>query len=75
MTILRKIYRKHGIKMKVIQYKKVISPTLRSKLPALRAQLKQEIDQARAEGHKVIFIDETMFTRKAINRVEWSKRN
>ena len=32
-TLLRRIYRKHGIKKKVIEYKKVVTPDMEAQLP------------------------------------------
>ena len=67
------IYRKHGVKKKVFNYKKVLRPNLEAQLPELKAKLKKEIDQAREDKYKVIWIDETMFTRKAVKRTEWAR--
>ena len=36
--------------------------------------MKAELDQARDDGYKIIFIDETMLTRKAVQKFEWSKK-
>ena len=37
--------------------------------------LKTEIDGAKKEGRKVVYIDETMFTRKAIKKLEWARKH
>ena len=51
-----------------------MKPDLEAQLPALKAQLKEDLDTVIAQGYKVIYIDETMFTRRAIKRAEWSRK-
>ena len=37
-----------------------------------KARLRRQLDKVRNEGYRVIFIDETMFTRKTLRNEEWS---
>ena len=38
-------------------------------------QLRQELAEIRKEGVKIIFIDETVFTRKAMMKFEWAAKH
>ena len=38
------------------------------------AQLKQEIDDTIRAGYKLVYIDETVFTRNTVNKSEWSAK-
>ena len=40
----------------------------------LKLRLKEELLKAKAEGCKIIWADETMFTRKAVKKTEWSRK-
>ena len=37
-----------------------------------RARLVRELGRVRKQGYRVIYIDETMFTRKTLSDLEWS---
>ena len=38
-------------------------------------ELHQKISDAKAEGRRLIFIDETMFTRKTVAKLEWARKH
>ena len=74
-TLLRNIYKKHQVKKKAILHKKVVTPDLAAQLPALKEQLRQELTALRDQGYKIVYIDETMFTRKAMAKLEWAAKH
>ena len=73
-TLLRKVYRLHGIKKKKIRWVK------ESKVqdPAVHRQqlitMKRNLTRARNEGCRNVYIDETMFTRKTCPDTEWAPK-
>ena len=73
-TLLRRIYREHGIKKKAIKWikdGKIKDPVgMRRKLITMKGQL----TKARNDGFRIIYIDETMFTRKTCQHSEWMKK-
>ena len=74
VTLLRRIYRRYGVKKKAFKYTKVVTPDLQAQLPALKEQLRLELAEAKSQGFKINYIDETMFTRKAVARSEWAAK-
>ena len=74
-TLLRTIYRRSCVKKKAILHKKVVSPDLAAQLPALKEQLRQELAAVKDQGYKIVYIDETMFTRRAMPKLEWAAKH
>ena len=37
--------------------------------------MKRELTRARNAGYRVVYLDETMFTRKAIAKIEWAAKH
>ena len=44
-------------------------------MPSLKEQLRAELAVIKGQGYKIIYIDETMFTRKAMARLEWAAKH
>ena len=74
-TLLRRIYRRIGVKKKAINYNKFCKPGMEEQLPQLMKNQKKLLDDAKAEGRQILYIDETMFTRKAIKKLEWARKH
>ena len=72
-TLLRLVYRKHGIKQKRLKWTKKgrdYDPEAdRRKLASVKGQL----TRAKNDGYLVHYIDETMVTRTTIPKAEWTK--
>ena len=71
-TLLRKVYRMNGIKKKKYRWYKVDpNATPESKVLAL-ARMKRQLTMARNQGYRIVYLDETMFTRKTVADLEWA---
>ena len=73
-TLLREVYRRHGIKKKKIRWTK----TAKEYDPALAQRqlitMKRLLTRARNDGFRLVYIDETMFTRKTCPDMEWARQ-
>ena len=74
VTLLRKVYRLHGIRKKVIRWTKPIRPSKAKKYGKVLEELRQEVEAAEAEGYEVCYTDECMFSRKSVPKIEWAQR-
>ena len=71
-TLLRIIYKKYKIKKKKFRWFKEIESQDLAKQATELAKAKWEIARAKRDGFRIIYIDETMFTRKTLSDLEWS---
>ena len=71
-TLLRNIYKTYKIKKKKFRWFKEILPQDLAKQATELAKAKREIAKAKRDGYRIIYIDETMFTRKTLSDLEWS---
>ena len=62
-TVLRQLYRKHGIKNKAIKYRKFIAPDLEAQLPDMIAQMRQELEMAKHDNKLILYLDEKILCR------------
>ena len=62
-TLLREVYRRHGIKKKKIRWYKVPKKNDPDKAKQQLTTMKQQLTRAKNDGYRIIYIDETMFTR------------
>ena len=71
-TLLREVYRKAGIKKKKYAWFK--QPPVIDELQRARQlrTMKRLLTMARRDGYRIIFIDETHFTRNTLPEVEWT---
>ena len=70
-TLLTKVYNLHGIKKKRIKWIKVtkdkpVEVSVKEKNKMVREQRK-----VKQQGYKVVYIDETMFTRRSVPTKEY----
>ena len=73
-TLLRKVYQLHGIKKKKIRWVKVPKEQDPDKSRQLLTTMKRKLTRARNEGCRLVYIDETMFTRKTCPDTEWAPK-
>ena len=70
--MLREVYRLHGIKKKQLRWTK----SAKNPDPVERRQklttMKRLLTMAKNDGYRIIYIDETMFTRKTVPDTEWT---
>ena len=74
-TLMRQIYQKHGIKYKAIKYRKFIAPDFESQLPIMIDQMRQELDEAKHNKELILYLDETIFSRKAMLKNVWARKH
>ena len=71
-ALLRLVYRKHGIKKKKLCYYKQAKGMTPEQKTRLLATVKMLLTKAKNDGYRIVYIDETMFTRKSLPQSEWS---
>ena len=71
-TLLRKVYHKYLIKKKKLKWFKLAKESNPSKNRRLLSTMKGLLTKAKNNGYRIVYIDETMFTRKTIPDSEWA---
>ena len=71
-TLLREVYRRHGIKKKKLRWYKTPYKYDPDKAKTQLTTMKRELTKARNAGYRIIYIDETMFTRSTVPDTEWA---
>ena len=72
-TLLRLVYRKHGIKQKRLKWTKQAADHDPEEYRKLFITMKRLLTRAKNDGYLVHYIDETMITRKTVRQVEWTR--
>ena len=75
VTSLRKLYLKHGVRKKKVRQEKVLPGRLRQDYAHRCQVLFEELDWARQEGRRVVFLDEINFTKRSLLLREYSGKN
>ena len=73
-TLLRKVYKMHGIKRKKIKWVKRINSEKETEYEQWRLDLKLKLAEFRRNHYRIIFLDETIFTTKTIRRFEYTEK-
>ena len=73
-TLLRKVYRVHGIKKKKLFWTKQAKDHDPRRIRQKLGTMKMLLTRARNNGYRIIYADETMFTRKTITDSEWTRK-
>ena len=71
-TLLRLVYRKNGIKKKRLSWYKQAKGMTPDRKTRMLATVKRLLTKAKTDGYRVVYIDETMFTRKTVPLEEWA---
>ena len=71
-ALLRQIYKKHGIKKKKYRWFKQAKKQNEHGAAILKGKMKSALAKAQAEGYRIIYLDETCFTRKTMTDTEWT---
>jgi hypothetical protein len=74
-SYLATIYRKNKIKRKAVKLVKSLPNHLAQKVPAKLIMMKSEVRAALAEGRKLVFVDEAMFTTAARITHSYAQKN
>ena len=72
-TLLRQIYKLHKCKKKKYRWYKEPPNPEEAKSTRELARVKRELAKAKKDGYRVIYIDETCFTRKTVVDTEWMR--
>ena len=73
-TLLRRVYRIHGVKKMALRWKKRPKANTLKQYGKLKEQLREEIGATVASGFDILWLDEAMFTRKTVPLIEWSNK-
>ena len=71
-TLLRDVYRLNGIKKKKVRWYKEVPPHDAAERRRAFNRMKRKLEKARKDGYRIIYLDETMFTRKTVPNSEWA---
>ena len=71
-TLYREVYRRHGIKKKRYRWYKVDKNATEESRRHDLARMKRQLTMAKNDGFRVVYLDETMFTRKTVADLEWT---
>ena len=70
-TLLSKVYRKHRIRRRRIVWKKKDPTLTEEELQREKRKMARQLEKVQKEGYRVIYIDETMFTRTTVPKSEY----
>ena len=73
-ALLRRVYRTHKIKKKKYRWFKQAKGMTQEVLNQKLATMKRQLTMAKNEGYRMIYLDETMFTRKTVRNEEWTRQ-
>ena len=71
---LREVYRQNLIKIKAINMAKMPIKGRDGRYEPLRLEMLDRMESAIARNRKIVWLDETMFTKQTNLKLEWSKR-
>ena len=74
-TGLRRLYKQHAIKRKVVRKCKVIPPHKAEKGERERRAILKKLEDGKKKNHKLIWLDEVNFTKLAMPKLEWAARS
>ncbi len=75
VTSLRRLYLRHGIRRKKVRLEKAMTLRVRQNFVQNCQALLASMEQAAREGRILVFLDEILFTKRALKLREWSARN
>ena len=71
-TLLTKVYNLHKIKRKKVKFVKHIDPNKEIEYEQWRLDIQQKIRELKEQHYRIIYLDETIFTTKTIQRLAYS---
>ena len=70
-TLLKQVYAKHKIKKRAVRYEKRLKNMGPDQLQAALNKMKNQLTKVRHQDYRIIYLDETHFTRKTLPATEW----
>ena len=71
-TLYRQVYRRHWIRKKKFRWYKVDPKATEESQRYDLARMKRQLTMAKNDGFRIVYLDETMFTRKTVAEAEWT---
>ena len=75
ITSLRRLYLKHKIKRKKVVQDKVMPPNIQQNFNNQCHELLQKVNSVKDQNRKIIYLDETVFSKLSLMNKEWSPKN
>ena len=70
-TLLSKVYRMHGVKKRMITWKKKANNRTELEYMREKKKLLRQLEKAKKDGYRIIYLDEAMFTKSALPKTEY----
>ena len=70
-TLLSKVYKMHKVKKRRITWKKKANNRTEDEFRREKQKLLRQLEKVKKEGYRIIYIDETMFTKSALPKTEY----
>ena len=70
-TLLTRVYRLHGVKKRRITWKKKANNRTEAEYKREKKKLLRQLEKARRDGYRIIYLDEAMFTKSALPKTEY----
>ena len=70
--MLTKIYKLYKVKKKKVKFVKLIDPTKEVEYEEWRQDIQKGITELKQQHYRIIYLDETIFTSKTIQRLAYS---
>ena len=71
-TLYGQIYKQHKIKKKKLRWCKEVPNLDHEERSRELAKMKRQLAKAKKDNYRIIYLDETMFTRKTVADTEWA---
>ena len=71
-TLYREVYRRNWIRKKKYRWYKVDKNATEESQRYDLARMKRQLTMAKNDGFRIVYLDETMFTRKTVADAEWT---
>ena len=75
VTSLRRLYLSHGVRRKKVRKEKVLPPRLKERYTEQCCAVLANIHAAKSSGRKLVYCDEIVFSKLALQTKEWSTKN
>ena len=72
--MLQRIYKGNGIRIKKVQVRKKMPAAVELDFPSLHKNLSVQVAKAQKTQRKIIFLDETVFTKNTMKASTYSSR-
>ena len=72
VTSLRRLYLSHGVRRKKVRKEKVMPPRLKERYSEQCCAVLAKINEEKSSGRKIIYCDEIVFSKLALQTKEWS---